>query len=285
MHFLTFDIEHWFEGYRYRGLSGWENMLPKDHIIVQNLFSLLAEHDQNATFFFTGRFAKDHPWLVRMCADLGHEVASHSYDHQLITGVTGRDQFREDLRASLDILGELCGKAVLGYRAPKWSVTAENQHWVLPILAEEGLLYDSSFFPAIGGVGARQNGEPIIIELSEDGQLIEIPASGFRLARWTVPVGGGLYFRAYPAWATLLMLNQKEGQGQPGMVYLHPYDLDTSGPNISGGGILFNLFRTYGISQAWNRLDHLLKVKNFNSIAGWIASNNQELPRVSIGCL
>lgn len=177
-HLLTFDVEHWFEGYRHRGLGGWDGVAPQDHIVVERLFNLLAEHDQRATFFFTGRFAKDFPGLVKKCAELGHEVASHSYEHRVITQMASKDDFRQDLRASLNILADLCGKAILGYRAPKWSVTPENQEWVLHILAEEGLLYDSSFFPTPGADGARRSGKPLMIELPGVKQLIEIPASG-----------------------------------------------------------------------------------------------------------
>ncbi len=284
-HFLTFDVEHWFEGYRYRKLEGWEGIAPRDHITVERLFDLLAVYDRKATFFFTGRFAKDFPWLVKRCDNLGHEVASHSYDHRVITRMAGEKEFRDDLRASLNILTDLCGKPVLGYRAPKWSVNSENQKWVLSTLAEEGLVYDSSFFPTPSGGEARRNGKPMMIELSEKSQIIEIPASSYRLGAWSVPVAGGLYFRAFPAWMTLQMLRQKELRGHCGMVYLHPYDFDKNIPKITGGGILFRLFRTYGVGKAWERLERLLRLKKFTSISSWIVSNNRDLPRVTIGSL
>jgi len=160
-HFLTFDIEHWYEGYRYRGIGGWEGIASRDHIIVGRLFDLLEKHDQKATFFFTGRFAEDFPGLVKRCDELGHEVASHSYEHKVIHRMAAREEFRQDLRASLNILADLCGKPILGYRAPKWSVTPENQEWVLSILAEEGLSYDSSFFPPPWADGERRSGRPL----------------------------------------------------------------------------------------------------------------------------
>jgi len=269
-HFLTFDVEHWYEGYRYRGLGGWENIAPQDHIVVRRLFDLLSEHGQNATFFFTGRFAKDFPGLVKMCAELGHEVASHSYEHRVISRMRSKEDFRQDLRASLNILADLCGKSIMGYRAPKWSITPENQEWVLPLLAEEGLLYDSSFFPVFGADEARRSGKPVKLEFSSGKQLFEIPASGYKFGPFCVPVAGGLYFRAFPFWMTSAMLKQKEREGLSGMMYLHPYDLDINSPKISGGGVLFRLFRTYGVAQAWRRLDRLLNMKKFTSIADWL---------------
>ena len=280
IHFLTFDVEHWYEGYRHRGLGGWEEVAPQDHIVVERLFDLLTEHDQRATFFFTGRFAKDFPELVKKCAEHGHEVASHSYEHRVITRMANQDEFRQDLRASLNILADLCGKPILGYRAPKWSVTPENQEWVFHILADEGLLYDSSFFPTQRADGARRSGIPLMIELPGGKQLIEIPASGYNIGPLCVPVAGGLYFRAFPAWMTVAMLKQKERQGINGMIYVHPYDLDMDSPKIAGGGMLFRLFRTYGVAQSWKRLDRLLCLKKFTSIADWLQSPSSDLRRI-----
>ncbi|WP_161953993.1 polysaccharide deacetylase family protein [Candidatus Methylomirabilis limnetica] len=280
-HFLTFDVEHWYEGYRYRGMSGWEGIAPRDHIIVERLFDSLGKHNQKATFFFTGRFAKDFPGLVRRCAELGHEVASHSYEHRVIRRIASREEFRQDLRDSLNILADLCGKPILGYRATKWSVTPDNQEWVMSILAEEGLSYDSSFFPTFGADELRRNGRPLLIDLPGGRQILEIPASGLNFGPLCVPVAGGLYFRAFPAWITLAMLKQKERQGLCGMLCVHPYDLDLDSPNIAGGGILFRLFRAYGVAQAWGRLDRLLSLKKFTSIADWIQSAPSDLCRIN----
>ena len=55
-------------------------------------------------------------------------------------------QFREDVRRSKSILEDLTGEAVIGYRAPTFSIDVERL-WALEILAEEGYCYDSSIFP------------------------------------------------------------------------------------------------------------------------------------------
>jgi polysaccharide deacetylase family protein (PEP-CTERM system associated) len=265
-HFLTFDVEHWYEGYRHRNLGGWENMPPRDHVIVERLFELLSAHNQSATFFFTGRFAREFPTLVKTCTELGHEAASHSDEHRVIYRMESEAEFREDLRKSLDTIEEIVGRPVLGYRAPKWSITIENQHWVFNALADAGLIYDSSFFPTSGCDDARQRGVPLQLALSEGRTLIEIPATGFNLGFATLPVAGGLYFRAFPAWVASAMLVQKERNGARGMLYVHPYDLDVDAPQITGGGFLFRLFRIYGVTKAWEKLDHLLGKHRFTSI-------------------
>ena len=62
------------------------------------------------------------------------------------------------------------------------------------------------------------------------------------------------------------MLKQKERKGLAGTLYVHPYDLDADSPRITGGGLLFRLFRTYGVNQAWGQLDRILRLKKFTSI-------------------
>ncbi len=275
LHLLTFDVEHWYESYRQRNLGGWENVSPRDHLVVEQLFELLGKHEQTATFFFTGRFAREFPMVVRKCADFGHEVASHSDEHRLIYRMEGEEDFRRDLRASLETLSNITGKPVLGYRAPKWSITVENQPWVFEALSDAGLVYDSSFFPALGGDAARMRGTPLRVDLPNGRSMIEIPATGYNFGSFAVPVNGGLYFRVFPAWVASVMLAQKERRGGSGMLYLHPYDLDVGGSPISGGGLLFRLFRIYGVAGAWKKLERLLAQHRFTSI-------EQKLPSLAI---
>src|SRR5215218_2947168 len=80
-HLLTFDVEHWYEGYRLRGVGGWETLPSRDPATVQRLLSLLAEHEQHATFFATGRFAMEFPDVIKAIDAAGHEIASHSFAH------------------------------------------------------------------------------------------------------------------------------------------------------------------------------------------------------------
>ncbi len=44
------------------------------------------------------------------------------------------------------MLQDASGQAVVGYRAPSYSITARSL-WALDVLVEEGYEYDSSIFP------------------------------------------------------------------------------------------------------------------------------------------
>jgi polysaccharide deacetylase family protein (PEP-CTERM system associated) len=100
----------------------------------------------SATFFCLGWIAARYPNLIREIQSRGHEIASHGYDHQMITSMRP-EEFREDIRKSKAILEDVTGQEVLGYRAPSYSITLRTL-WALEIISEEGFFYDSSIFPA-----------------------------------------------------------------------------------------------------------------------------------------
>lgn len=98
-----------------------------------------------ATFFILGWIAERYPQLVKEIHARGHEIASHGYGHKVIYEQS-REQFREDVRRSKQLLEDLIAEEVLGYRAPTYSII-DKTLWALQILREEGYRYDSSIFP------------------------------------------------------------------------------------------------------------------------------------------
>ncbi len=79
----------------------------------------LRERNARATFFVLGRNAEAHPELIRRISEEGHEIASHGYDHALLTFASQADvdrQLERTERSLADALGEE-SKARL-FRAP-----------------------------------------------------------------------------------------------------------------------------------------------------------------------
>jgi len=109
------------------------------------LLDMLARSDSKATFFVVGQLARQQPGLVKDIHAAGHEIASHSWEHRRVHSLTPA-AFREDTRQSKDVLEQITGEAVVGYRAPTFSVVRQTA-WALDVLAEEGFLYDSSIYP------------------------------------------------------------------------------------------------------------------------------------------
>src|SRR5579872_4269601 len=255
MNILSFDVEHWYEGYRYRGIEGWSAYPPRDDKTVEKLLDSLGNTAQRATLFFTGRYAEEFPHVVKRAAAEGHEVASHSYAHEVLPNVADLVGFRMDLVRSLRLLEDLIGRKIQGYRAPKWSISEHSRDGVLGILAEEGLLYDSSFFPSPLGT-PRGRCIPHQIHLPQGGLIWEVPATTYPLFQLRIPIAGGLYFRVLPEWLNRRALTKNRGGFHPGMIYLHPYDLDPTCPRLPGKW-LFNRIRYIGVGSAWARLEAL----------------------------
>ena len=146
---LSFDVE---EHYRIEAAAGL-TISPdfqahcRERLDVSTRWVLerLARDGVRATFFIVGKIAEHNPQLIRDIHGAGHEVASHSWDHRRVHHFTP-ETFREDLRRSKHALEDLTGAAVVGYRAPTFSITRQTA-WALDVLAEEGFLYDSSIYP------------------------------------------------------------------------------------------------------------------------------------------
>ncbi len=85
----------------------------------------LRDSGAKATFFVLGRNVEAHPELVRRISDEGHEIASHGYDHSLLTFASPADvehQLERTERSLADALGRqlhpLHFRAPHGFRNP-----------------------------------------------------------------------------------------------------------------------------------------------------------------------
>jgi polysaccharide deacetylase family protein (PEP-CTERM system associated) len=121
------------------------NLYPQDFNFVPPTSNLKPRSSPKATFFCLGWIAERYPNLIRTIKKEGHEIASHGYNHRLIYNMTP-EKFREDVRKSKEILEDIVGDEVIGYRAPSYSITNKSQ-WAFEVLMEEGFKYDSSIFP------------------------------------------------------------------------------------------------------------------------------------------
>ncbi len=167
------------------------------------MFRILDEMERDgvrATFFILGWVASRHPELVRRIHDAGHEVASHGTGHRTVYDLTA-DQFRQDVTEAKQILEDIIGEPVIGYRAPSYSITRRSW-WALEILAETGYRYDSSIFPIrhyrYGIPGYERF--PHRIDLGNGAGIWEFPLTTVSLLGFNFPIAGGAYLRFLPAW-------------------------------------------------------------------------------------
>ena len=226
-HVLTIDVEDWYHlsGEQIRGTG----RLQPERLAGQldRLLELLARHGSRATFFCLGGSLAQAPQLVRQIAAAGHEVGTHGWGHEPIRQI-GLAAFREDLRRSIDWLQDLLGRPVQGYRAPAFSVTAEQLAGFHDACFELGLSYDSSVFPIRGARYGIPNAPamPHVVREGNGRRFVELPLSTVQWAGRTWPVAGGGYWRLLPVTVILWAIRRLEQEGRPMVTYLHPYEFD-----------------------------------------------------------
>ena len=127
---VSVDVEEYFHAAIFRngtsGLVGYHFESRIDQSI-DRLLALLEHHHTNGTFFVLGEIAATHPAVVRRIAAHGHEVACHSDRHEDVHRQSPRE-FRADIHRAKDRLENLVGDAVIGFRAPNFSI-GRRQSW------------------------------------------------------------------------------------------------------------------------------------------------------------
>lgn len=266
-HCLTFDIEEHFQVSAFDTLAQrgqWDRLESRVQRNTEKILAILETRKISATFFVLGWVAERHPNLIRALASAGHEVASHGYEHRMVTTQTP-DQFREDIRKSKTILENLIGAQVMGYRAPSFTIVKQTQ-WALQILVEEGYRYDSSIFPIrhdrYGMPGARPHRHRLDTQM---GSIWEVPPATVQIARARFPVAGGGYFRFFPYPLLRTLLKWAESEGEPLVIYLHPWELDPRQPRMQGG-VISRLRHYLNLEKTEGRLLQLLGDFKFGPI-------------------
>jgi len=274
-HHFTIDLEEYFQVSAFASRvarSDWEHFESRVTREVARLLELLAQHEARATFFVLGWVAERQAGLIRAIARAGHEIASHGWDHARVTDQT-RAQFRESVRRTKDVLEEITGATVLGFRAPSFSIVP-GREWALDILVEEGYCYDSSLFPVRrpGSGYGYPGGLPDPHWLARGvGRLAEIPPTTLRCCGLRLPAAGGAYFRLLPYGLVRTALRQCERRGVPGTFYIHPWELDPAQPRVPVSWL--TRVRHYGgLRRTAQRLDRLLADFKFTAVRDTVAA-------------
>ena len=169
------------------------------------------------------------PALVREIASAGHEMASHGHAHDLVYNLT-RDEFREDIKKSKEIIESIARVKIYGYRAPSFSITKDSM-WALDILKDEGFTYDSSIFPvSFHDRYGFDKCEPGPFRWPNG--LIEVPLTVYRIKGMTLPLAGGGYFRLLPYAYFKYFFRKLNKRNERFTFYLHPWEIDPGQPRI-----------------------------------------------------
>ncbi|WP_238527366.1 XrtA system polysaccharide deacetylase [Methylomonas methanica] len=257
---MTVDVEDYFQ------VSAFEKHIEKSqwdilqHRVVDNtnrILDLFARHQVRVTFFTLGWVAERYPELIRRIVAEGHELASHGYEHIRVTEQSP-EQFRADIRKTKQLLEDVSGQAVIGYRAASYSIGAKNL-WALEVLEEEGHLYSSSIYPVKHDLYGMPSAPRFAFRPENTRNLLELPITTLKIFDKNIPCGGGGFFRLYPylfSRAAYQYLNSVEKQA--GIFYFHPWEIDPQQPRQQNLP-LKSRFRHYlNLSRVENRLNNLL---------------------------
>ena len=256
---LTIDVEDYFQVSAFAEhvrRSEWNSIECRIERNVERILALLADANAQATFFTLGWIAERYPLLIGRIGEAGHELASHGFNHRRASAQT-RDEFLADIRLAKEILEDITGCHVRGYRAPSFSVGASNP-WAFDAIAEAGYRYSSSIYP----IRHDHYGMPDAPRFAHEVRpgLLEIPVSTLRMLRTNWPAGGGGYFRLLPYALSRWSIQRIHAyDGQPAMFYFHPWELDPDQPRIPGLGARTRFRHYVNLRRTAPRLTRLLR--------------------------
>lgn len=266
---LTVDVEDYFHVSALAPSIERKSWASRESRVVANTKRLLELFDQSGvkgTFFVLGWVAEHYPQLVTEIAARGHEVACHGLSHRLVYDQSP-EEFHEETRRSKELLEDITGVEVLGYRAASYSIVRESL-WALDILVEAGFAYDSSIFPVRHDRYGIPGAERIPHRLSTPlgASIVEWPLATAQVLGCALPVAGGGYFRLLPYWLTrwgLASINRTESQ--PFIFYLHPWEIDPGQPRVAAS-LLSRLRHYTNLDKCEARLQRLLGEFRFGTV-------------------
>lgn len=276
---LSIDVEDWFQVGAFEttiAREDWPSLAPRVDRNTDAVLDMLAETGVKATFFALGWVAERHPETIRKIMAAGHELASHGYDHQRVFTMTP-DVFRADLRKSRDLLEQVGGAAVTGYRAPSFSVDVRTP-WVHKILAEEGYAYSSSVAPVTHDHYGWPDAPRFAFRPLVDSALIELPITTARAFGRTILAGGGGFFRLFPYAVSRWAVRQVNAQGQPAIIYFHPWEIDPGQPRVAGAPLRSRLRHYTNLPAMAGKLERLIGDFSWGRIDTLIAAQAKGAP-------
>ncbi len=256
---LTVDLEDYFQVSAFEDVvqrEDWDNYPSRVEANVERILRLFDEAGTQATFFVLGWIVERYPDLIRRVHAAGHEIASHGYAHFRVSSQNAKE-FGEDAGHTKKLLEDAVGCEVKGYRAASFSI-GRNNLWALDVLKELGYEYSSSIYPVRHDHYGMPEAPRFAFRYRDEG-LVEIPITTMSMMGANLPFGGGGYFRLLPYALFRWGLRQVNTQdGQAGIFYFHPWELDPGQPRQSGINFKTRFRHYLNLGRAEARVRRLL---------------------------
>ena len=233
---MTCDVEDYFQVSAfapYIERASWPTRECRVEANIERILAVFEKNGVKATFFTLGWIAERYPQMVKRIVAAGHELASHGYG-PLRASDQNRAEFDNDIRSSKALLEDLGGQAVIGYRAPSFSIGAANL-WALDALHEAGYRYSSSIYPISHDHYGMPDAPRFAFYPQGPDGLLEVPITTATVMGRKLPAGGGGYFRLLPyALSRWMMERVNRNDDEPALFYFHPWELDPGQPRPAG---------------------------------------------------
>jgi polysaccharide deacetylase family protein (PEP-CTERM system associated) len=265
---LTFDVEDWFQVENFKAYIPFSTWDSHELRVEKNTHTILNLLDSfpfkpKATFFVLGWIANKLPNLVREIQARGHEVANHGNLHHLCTKQTSKEII-QDLKTAKNLLEDIIGKKVYGYRAPSFAIT----HDILKMIKETGHLYDSSFnsfsmhkrYGTLDFHDTPKKGAAY--KISDD--FFELPITNLTISQKILPLGGGGYFRLMPFAMFKLGMNIVLNKDKTFLFYSHPWEFDPDQPRVELASTGFKFRHYINLNKTEKKFKAL--IKSFNNL-------------------
>jgi len=258
---MTCDVEDYFQVSAfapYIDRASWPTRECRVEANMERILALYERHGVRATFFTLGWIAERYPAMVRRIVAAGHELASHGYGH-LRASDQSRAEFDNDIRSSKALLEDIGGQAVVGYRAPSFSIGHANL-WALDALHEAGYKYSSSIYPIAHDHYGMPDAPRFAFYPNGPDGLLEVPITTVKMAGRNLPAGGGGYFRLLPyALSRWMMEKVNREDREPALFYFHPWEVDPGQPRPEGLGAKARFRHYVNIDRMERRLECLAR--------------------------
>lgn len=258
---MTIDVEDYFQVSAFAAhipRDSWPTLSCRVERNMERILALLDEREVKATFFTLGWIAERYPAMVRRIVENGHELASHGYSHLRVTDQSPAE-FLDDITRSKKLLEDIASHAVIGYRAPSFSIGTRNL-WALDTLQEAGYRYSSSIYPIRHDHYGMPEAPRFRFHPRGPEGVVELPATTVKLFGRNLPASGGGYFRLLPySLSRWFMKRVNHTDGQPCIFYFHPWEIDPEQPRQKNVGLKTRFRHYVNLSRTESRIRALLR--------------------------
>jgi polysaccharide deacetylase family protein (PEP-CTERM system associated) len=267
---LTVDVEDYFQVEAFSGVidrQTWDQRECRIERNVDRILEMFSDAGVHATFFTLGWIAERYPSVVHKIVEAGHELASHGLAHHRADSQDTRE-FLKDVMRSKNILQDIGGVPVNGYRAASFSINKRNL-WAFDVLDLAGYRYSSSLYPARYIPEAPQ----FAFYPVQGSSFVEIPITSVQRFGLGLPCGGGGFFRLLPYWLSAQSIRLvARREKKPLVFYFHPWEIDPEQPRVAAAPLKAKIRHYTNIKKmqarlkqlladfSWQRLDHIYPV-------------------------